>query len=107
SRVVSEAHHQSARLQAVEGSGKGILPHRVVHHRHALAAGKRLDSFDKILLAVVDAVVGSVRLGERAFLLRTGGADYRGAERLQPLTRDQSDPARSRMEQNGFARLNL
>ena len=52
-------------------------------------------------------MVCAVGLGERALLLRTGRPDHGDAERLHPLARDQSNPARSRMEQDGFARLNL
>src|SRR5207245_205606 len=82
-----------ARLQAVEGGGKGILAHRIVDHRYAFTAGDFFHPVDEILPGVDDDVGAAVRFRERRFFVRAYRTDHVHAERVRPLARDEADTA--------------
>src|SRR6185295_5750286 len=62
-------------------------------------------ALDKIFFCVDDGMVASVRFGDSGFVIRAYRAYYGHAQRLQPLTGDESHTARRGMKQNGFAFL--
>src|SRR6185369_13768908 len=100
-----EGHDQPARAQALERPFPGVLAHRVVDHRHFLAAGDRLYALDEVLAAVVHDVLSAVRLGKGALFVRAGSTYDRDAEVLEPLTGDRANAAGGSVPQHGFALL--
>ena len=102
---LAERRQQAARREAVERPREGRLPHRVVRHRNALAAGDLPHPFDEILARIDDGVVAAVGAGELRLLVGADGADDRRADGLRPLAGDEADAAGGGVEEDGLARL--
>ena len=65
--------------------------------------GDIVDGRDEIFVRIDDRMVAAVRLGNLRFRLAAHGADDDRTQGFRPLTSDEADPARRRMEQDGVA----
>ena len=91
--------------EAGERTGEGVLANRIIGHIGPHPAGDLHHPRGHVFRSVVDDMIKAMRGGKRAFLGSARRADGGGADRFQPLSGQQADPAGSGVEQDRIAGL--
>ena len=74
-RSIAESDHHTQRLEAVEGSFKSTLSHRIHHHIDPCTPGQFLDLLFEVFRRVVDTMRCPMVQGQLAFFIAASSAN--------------------------------
>src|SRR5204862_7571949 len=97
-RRVAEAHENTVRPQAVERLIEARSANRIVDDRDA--AVRKLANAARNVVAVEQHVLAAVRESDLALRWRADDADHARPELARPLSCDEADAARRRVQQD-------